>query len=224
MRLGVVIFPGSNCDRDALAAAEIAGYEAVPLWHGESAVEGVDAIILPGGFSYGDALRAGALAATAPVMAGVRRFAARGGAVLGICNGFQILCEAGLLPGALTRNRDLAFHCHDVALTVVTARTPWTRALAPGERLVLPVAHGEGRYVVPPEELDRLEAQDQIVFRYEDNFNGSCGAVAGVCNRAGNVVGMMPHPERRVEAVLGGEAGLGVFRSLRLAAAGVTRP
>lgn len=221
MRLGVVIFPGSNCDRDALAAAEIAGCEAVPLWHGESAVDGVDAIILPGGFSYGDALRAGALAATAPVMAGVRRFAARGGPVLGICNGFQILCEAGLLPGGLTRNQDLAFHCHDVALTVVTARTAWTRALVPGGRLVLPVAHGEGCFVVPPDQIHDLEANDQIVFRYENNFNGSCGAIAGVCNRDGNVVGMMPHPERRVEAVLGGEQGLALFRSLHLAGAGV---
>ncbi|HEX6988632.1 MAG TPA: phosphoribosylformylglycinamidine synthase subunit PurQ [Bacillota bacterium] len=216
-RFGVVVFPGSNCDVDARRAlGEVLGQEVVDLWHAGTDLQGCDALVLPGGFSYGDALRAGAIARFAPIMEAVERFATAGGPVLGICNGFQILCEAGLLPGALHRNRDLKFHCHDVHVRVETDRTPFTRGLTVGEVLRLPIAHGEGCYTAPPEVLEELERRRQVVFRYVDargeataaaNPNGSAANIGGICNAAGNVVGLMPHPERCVERLLGGEDG-----------------
>ena len=216
-RFAVVVFPGSNCDVDAhRALGEVLGQDVAYVWHADTDLDGFDAVVLPGGFSYGDALRAGAIARFAPIMGAVERFARSGRPVLGICNGFQILCEAGLLPGALHRNRDLRFHCHDVHVRVETDRTPFTWGLRPGEVLRLPIAHGEGRFVAPPEVLDELERRGQIVFRYVDergeatdaaNPNGSARNIAGVCSEQGNVVGLMPHPERCVEALLGGEDG-----------------
>ncbi|MGH9505456.1 MAG: phosphoribosylformylglycinamidine synthase subunit PurQ [Terriglobales bacterium] len=229
MKIGVVVFPGSNCDRDAHGAVVRAGQEAVWLWHGSAELQQVEAIVLPGGFSYGDYLRTGAIARFSPVMGAVRRFAAGGGPVLGICNGFQILCECGLLPGALLRNASLRFVSRPVWLRVENISTPFTRACAPGQRLRMPVAHGEGNYFAPDAELDELERRRQVVFRYVDasgdataaaNPNGSARNTAGICNRDGNVVGLMPHPERALEAALGSSDGLELFRSLLRAAAG----
>ncbi len=203
--------------RDAL------GEEAEYVWHEEQDLARFDCVILPGGFSYGDYLRPGAIARFAPAMEAVREFAARGGLVLGICNGFQILCEAGLLPGALVRNRDQLFHCEWVHVRVENARTPFTRLLREGQVLRLPIAHGDGRYYADPATLAELERNGQVVFRYCEpdgavtdraNPNGSLAGIAGICNRSGNVLGMMPHPERAVEALLGGTDGLGVLRSL----------
>jgi phosphoribosylformylglycinamidine synthase I len=224
VRIGVVTFPGSNCDEDVRKAVRlVTGRDAVALWHKETDLRGVDAVILPGGFSYGDYLRAGAIARFSPILRAVTEFADAGGYVLGICNGFQILCEAHLLPGALVRNRSLKFVCRTVRVRVENAATPFTSAYAPGEILRMPVAHGEGNYVADPETLDRLEAEGRVVFRYVDergepteeaNPNGSARNIAGIVNERGNVMGMMPHPERAVSELLGSRDGLGVFRSL----------
>jgi len=215
VKWGVVVFPGSNDDRDTLYALEgVLGHEAVALWHGDADVRGCDAVVLPGGFSYGDYLRCGALARFSPIMAAVGAFAKAGGPVLGICNGFQILCEAGLLPGALVRNRDLRFVCRRERLVVVNTSTAFSCAYQPGATLVIPVKHGEGRYVAPTDILDELEASDRVVFRYLDGApNGSLSDIAGITNREGNVVGLMPHPEHAVDALLGLIDGRGIFDS-----------
>jgi phosphoribosylformylglycinamidine synthase I len=224
-RVGVIVFPGSNCDRDAAAAWQEGGFgESVMLWHQDSDLQGVDAVIVPGGFSYGDALRAGAIARFSPIMDSVARFAERGGLVAGICNGFQVLCEAGLLPGALTRNDGQRFVCRHVHLRVENVATPFTSAYRPGEALRIPIAHGEGRYVCDDAAYDTLVRENQIAFRYCEadgsittagNPNGSRDNIAGIIGGpAGNVIGMMPHPERAVSAALGSVDGAGLFRSL----------
>jgi phosphoribosylformylglycinamidine synthase subunit PurQ / glutaminase len=221
VKYGVVVFPGSNGDHDALKSVELGlGHEVVPIWHKDRSVGNIDALLVPGGFSYGDYLRAGAIARFSPIMDAVSEFADEGGPVLGICNGFQILTEAGLLPGALLRNANLAFSCRWVFTRIETDRTPFTHGLDPGTVLRLPIAHGEGRYFAEPDQLAELEANDQIVFRYTDehgieseasNPNGSMRHIAGICNERGNVVGLMPHPERAFEAVIGGDEGLRVL-------------
>ena len=226
-RVGVVIFPGSNGDDDALRAIRIAGAEPVALWHESAGLDGVGAVILPGGFAYGDYLRAGVIARFSPVMGAVAAFAAEGGLVLGICNGFQVLAEAGLVPGALLRNRGLRFLGRDVSIVPERLDTPFTRALASGGPLRMPIAHGEGCYYADDETLDQLERDGQVLFRYvtatgdpaapgdeRANPNGSLRAIAGVLNAAGNVAGLMPHPERAAEAVLGNDDGLAIIRSL----------
>jgi phosphoribosylformylglycinamidine synthase len=224
MKFGVVVFPGSNCDHDAWhAASRVAGHEAVFLWHNERDLKGADCVILPGGFSYGDYLRCGAIAKFSPVMEAVKRHAREGGLVLGICNGFQILTECGLLPGALIRNRGLNFICKPVRLRVETADSPFTCAYRKGEEVVIPIAHGEGCYVADERTLDELEAEDRVAFRYLENPNGSLRDIAGILNRERNVLGMMPHPERAVEALLGSTGGLGVFESLARCLAQRTR-
>ena len=215
-RIGVITFPGSLDDADARRAVEVVGGDAVQLWHADDGLQGVDAVILPGGFSYGDYLRCGAVAHRAPIMAAVGAFAADGGPVLGICNGFQILCESGLLPGALLRNESLRFQCRAVDL-VVEQETAWTRGVEPGTTLTIPVKNGEGRYYADATTLDRLEAEGQVAFRYAEgqNPNGSERDIAGVCNEARNVVGLMPHPEHAVDPVLvGGEQGRPLFESV----------
>jgi phosphoribosylformylglycinamidine synthase len=214
VRFGVVRFPGSCDDVDALLAARRVG-EAELLWHADADLRGVDAVIIPGGFSYGDYLRCGAIARFAPVMGEVERFARHGGLVLGICNGFQVLCEAGLLPGALLPNTSLRFICRQVGISVVKADTPWTSACAVGERLSIPVKHTTGRYWAPEPVLDELEAGGQVVLRYADgeNPNGSARDIAGVCNAAGNVLGLMPHPEHAVDPLTGSADGLKLFVS-----------
>jgi phosphoribosylformylglycinamidine synthase subunit PurQ / glutaminase len=213
-RIGVVVFPGSNDDRDALEALAALGAEAVPVWHGDSELPELDAVVLPGGFSYGDYLRAGAIARFSPAMRAVADFAADGGLVLGICNGFQVLCEAGLLPGALRPNTSLAFVCRDVELVVERADTPFTSRCERGQRLVIPVKHGEGCYVPPPD-LD-----GRVVLRYArgDNPNGSSDDVAGVVNERGNVMGLMPHPEHAVDPLLGSTDGRLILGGLVLEA------
>lgn len=218
MRFGVVTFLGSNGDHDALSAVELGlGHHVEPIWHQSTSVDGFDALLIPGGFSHGDYLRPGAIARFAPVMEAVAAFADSGGPVLGICNGFQILCEAGLLPGVLLRNDSLHFHCDWVNIRVETDRTPFTAGIDPGTVLRLPVAHGDGRYYIEDDQLAELEANDQIIFRYshpngsvdaDANPNGSIDEIAGVSNRAGNVVGLMPHPERAYDPILGGADGL----------------
>jgi phosphoribosylformylglycinamidine synthase I len=216
VKVGVVRFPGSCDDVDAQLAASRVG-EAVLLWHADPDLQGVDAVIVPGGFSYGDYLRVGAIARFSPVMASVIAFARDGGLVLGICNGFQVLCEAGLLPGALLPNDHLRFRCAQLEVQVVNAATPFTRACAPGERLSIPAKHTSGRYYAPPEELARMEAAGQVVLRYAPghNHNGSLRDVAGVCNAEGNVLGLMPHPEHAVDALTGPSAdGLRLFASM----------
>ena len=222
MKFGVLQFPGSCDEVDALKAASLVG-EAELLWHGERDLHGADAIIVPGGFSYGDYLRAGALARFSPVMASVREFAGRGGFVLGICNGFQILCESGLLPGALIRNRELHFICRHVNVRVETTETPFTHELRAGEVLSLPIAHAEGNYVCDEETYRELVGEDRVIFRYCDasgrqtegaNLNGSRAGIAGICSRERNVLGLMPHPERACEDLLGSSDGSGLFRSL----------
>ena len=214
MRVGVVRFPGSNCDADAYHAVELAGAEAVYLWHEETDLHGSDAVVLPGGFAYGDYLRAGVLARFSPIMRSVAVAAGRGVPVLGICNGFQVLAEAGLLPGALLRNEGLRFVHRWVALRLEGRGTPFTAALPEGIVLRMPVAHGEGRYYDEPARLDELEREGRVVFRYIDNPNGSLRDIAGVRNEAGNVLGLMPHPERADEPLLGSADGLLLFRSL----------
>ena len=216
MKVGVVTFPGSLDDRDAMAAVELAGGEATQLWHADASVGDVDAIILPGGFSYGDYLRAGAVAHRAPVMEGIAAFARDGGPVLGICNGFQVLCEAHLLPGALLRNAGLRFVCRNVQLRVENRDTPWTRGFAEAGPITVPVKNGEGRYYADAATLDELEATGRVVFRYDgDNPNGSERDIAGICNEAGNVVGLMPHPEHAVDPLLWtGDQALPMFAGL----------
>jgi phosphoribosylformylglycinamidine synthase len=223
MRWGVVTFPGSLDDGDALHALEALGEPAVSLWHKDRSLQGVDCVVLPGGFSYGDYLRAGALARFSPVMESVVRFAADGGLVLGICNGFQVLCESGLLPGALIRNRSLSFICATVHCRVEETDTPFTRAYAQADVLALPIKHGEGCYVADPATLQALEDDRQIVLRYVDaagrateaaNPNGSLRNIAGITNAARNVFGLMPHPEHACEALCGGVDGAGFFRSV----------
>jgi phosphoribosylformylglycinamidine synthase subunit PurQ / glutaminase len=224
MRWGVVVFPGSLDDRDAQRVARVLGDEAVALWHKDRDLGGVDCVILPGGFSYGDYLRCGAIAKFSPIVAAVARHAAEGGLVLGICNGFQILCEAGLLPGALVRNRSLSYVCDTVTVRVETTDTPFTGSCREGELLALPIKHGEGCWVADPDTVSTLERERRIVFRYVDasgqaapeaNPNGSLGNVAGVCSADRNVVGLMPHPEHAIERMMGGEDGLKLFRSAR---------
>ncbi len=209
VRFGVVRFPGTCDDIDALRACAAVG-DAEMLWHGDADLKGVDVVVIPGGFSYGDYLRVGALARFSPVMGEVIKFAEAGGHVLGICNGFQILAEAGLVPGALLPNTSLRFVCKEVDLTVATNRTPFTAGIEVGTQLAIPAKHKCGRFYVPDEELARLQANDQIVFRYSEshNHNGSVDDIAGVCNEAGNVVGLMPHPEHAVDALLGSIDGL----------------
>jgi phosphoribosylformylglycinamidine synthase len=231
-RIGVVVFPGSNCDRDTLRGLEVAGAEAVPLWHEQGSLDGCAAVVLPGGFAYGDYLRAGVIARFSPVMRAVAAFAAEGGLVLGICNGFQVLAEAGLVPGALLRNRGLRFLGRDVRITAERLDTPFTSLVEGGRALRMPIAHGEGCYFADDATLDELERDGQVLFRYvrEDgtragadadpaNPNGSLRAIAGVLNARGNVAGLMPHPERASDALLGSEDGLPILRSLVEAAA-----
>ena len=237
MRVVVVSFPGSNCDQDCYHAVELVGGEPSYLWHREHGLAGADAVILPGGFSYGDYLRAGAIARFSPAMEDVIAFARKGGPVLAICNGFQIACEAGLLPGALIRNQTLRFHSFDQYMRVENADTMWTSVYQPGQLLCMPVAHGEGNYEADQATLDRLEGEGQVIFRYVDangeltdegNPNGSARSICGIVNDAGNVMGLMPHPDRAMEAVLGSVDGRGIFQSLArqlnvgVAAAGVS--
>jgi phosphoribosylformylglycinamidine synthase len=214
-RIGIITFPGTLDDVDATRAARLVGAEAVSLWHDNADLKGVDAVVVPGGFSYGDYLRAGAIARFAPVMGEVIAAAARGLPVLGICNGFQVLCEAGLLPGALTRNAGLHFVCRDVWLRVESTATAWTSRLEPHADLLVPLKSGEGRYVAAEKVLDELEREGQVVFRYHDNANGSLRNIAGIGSANGRVVGLMPHPEHAVEALTGpSEGGLGLFHSV----------
>ena len=226
MKCGVVVFPGSNCDHDVYHVLKhVMDQEVSFLWHDEETLKGAELVVLPGGFAYGDYLRAGALAALSPVMAAVKRHAAAGGLVLGICNGFQVLLEAGLLPGAMLRNENLRFLCQDVYLKVERNDLAFTRDLSVGQVLRLPIAHAEGNYEDSPERLDALEAAGQVVFRYvrpdgspskpgdEWNPNGAARAIAGICNARGNVLGLMPHPERCAEEILGNTDGLAIFQN-----------
>ena len=217
MKVAVIVFPGSNCDRDAVHGVELAGGEAELVWHERTDLGGADAVILPGGFAHGDYVRAGAIARFSPVMGAVRDHAERGGLTLGICNGFQVLTEARLLPGVLRRNTTLRFEHHWVRLGVERRDTPFTHAVPEGLTLRMPIAHGEGAYWLPDADLDDLEAKGQVLFRYvepEGNPNGSERAIAGVTNGRGNVAGLMPHPERASESLLGSDDGLWLMRSL----------
>ena len=224
MKFAVVVFPGSNCDEDAYhAVRDVLGQDAGYIWHKDTDLKGADVVILPGGFAHGDYLRTGAMARFSPIMRAVEAFAAAGGPVLGICNGFQILLEAGLLPGAMLRNRDLKFHCEFVHVRVEQTDTPFTSAARAGQVLRIPIGHGEGNYFAPPETVRALEANRQVVLRYTDpngrladawNPNGSVDAIAGLCNERRNVVGMMPHPERACEPLLGGVDGRVIFDSI----------
>ena len=220
VRIGVTIFPGSNCDRDALYAIELVGAEPVGLWHADASLKGVDAVVVPGGFSYGDYLRPGAIDRFSKVMGPLEEFAKSGGPILGVCNGFQVLTEAHLLPGALLRNRSMRFVCKRVPVRVESAVTPWTSLYEPGYELTLPVAHNEGNYFADPETLSRLEEEGRVVLRYLGNPNGSADDIAGVCNEGRNVVGIMPHPERVSDPTLGSDEGLRILRSV-LVGAGV---
>ena len=224
MKFAVIVFPGSNCDHDAFhAAKDVLRQDAEFVWHKETDLRGADVVILPGGFSHGDYLRTGAIARFSPVMNAVKSFAAAGGPVLGICNGFQILLEAGMLPGAMLRNRDLKFHCEHVHVRVEQTDTPFTLACLPKQVLRIPIAHGEGNYFTTPDELRRLEQNRQIVFRYvnaqgvvtdDANPNGALESIAGICNEQRNVVGLMPHPERACEMSLGSADGRVMFESV----------
>jgi phosphoribosylformylglycinamidine synthase len=224
MKFGVVVFPGSNCDHDAYhAVTHVLGQDAEFLWHKDASLKGVDVVILPGGFAHGDYLRTGAIARFSPIMPAILDFARGGGPVLGICNGFQVMLEAGLLPGAMLRNRDLTFHCEHVIVRVEQTDTPFTLRASKGQRLRLPVAHGEGNYYADPEVVRGLEASHRVIFRYCDergdatdasNPNGSVNNIAGICNEARNVVGLMPHPERACEAPLGSADGIVLFESV----------
>ena len=212
--IGVITFPGTLDDVDALRAVRLAGATPKQLWHADDSLDGIDAVVVPGGFSYGDYLRTGAIAAQAPMMQAVIDAAKRGMPVLGICNGFQILTEAGLLPGALTRNQGLNFHCIDTYLEVANADTAWTSKFEQGDKILVPAKHGEGRFQAQPETIEALEKEGRVVFRYTDNFNGSINAIAGVTNETGRVVGLMPHPEHAIEALTGPSTdGLGLFHS-----------
>jgi len=224
VKFGIVIFPGSNCDHDVYHVAKhVLGHEAAFLWHKDASFAGTDCVVLPGGFAHGDYLRAGAIARFSPIMKAVEAFAARGGLVLGICNGFQVLTEAGLLPGALMRNAGLKYVCRDVFLRVERQDTPFTARIKQGTVLKIPVGHGEGCYYAPEEVLKELEEKRQVVFRYcdaggqvtvESNPNGSLRSIAGVCNARGNVLGLMPHPDRCAEDVLGNAQGRRLFDSI----------
>ena len=235
-RIGVVVFPGSNCDRDTLRGLELAGAEAVELWHDQGTLDGVAAVVLPGGFAYGDYLRAGVIARFSPVMRAVSAFAAEGGLVLGICNGFQVIAEAGLVPGALLRNRGLRFLGREVRVAPERLDTPFTTLVGERRPLRMPIAHGEGCFFADDATLDELERDGQVLFRYvrdvgtqagevgdASNPNGSLRAIAGVLNRQGNVAGLMPHPERAADALLGSDDGLPILRSLVEAAARAER-
>jgi phosphoribosylformylglycinamidine synthase len=214
-RIGIITFPGTLDDVDAARAARRVGAEAVNLWHADADLKSVDAVVVPGGFSYGDYLRAGAIARFAPVMTEVVEAARRGMPVLGICNGFQVLCEAGLLPGALTRNVGLHFICRDVWLRVASTSTAWTSRFEPDADLLVPLKSGEGRYVAPAEVIEELEGEGRVVFRYHENANGSLHDIAGVSSANGRVVGLMPHPEHAIEALTGpSDDGLGLFYSV----------
>lgn len=220
MKVGVVVFPGSNCDHDAwYAVSQNLQQQAEFIWHDSASLGGVDAVILPGGFSYGDYLRCGAIAKFSPVMQAVKKFARDGGPVLGICNGFQVLTEAGLLPGALVRNASLKFVCRPAALEVVTTDSPFTHEAVKAQILTLPVAHGEGCYIADERTLDELEAEDRIALRYRENCNGSMRDIAGILNAERNVMGMMPHPERAADPLLGNTDGLIILKSLVTAGA-----
>jgi phosphoribosylformylglycinamidine synthase len=215
VRIGVVTFPGTMDDTDADRAVRRAGGEPVSLWHAEEDLHGAEAVVVPGGFSYGDYLRAGAIARFAPVMTEVVRAAERGMPVLGVCNGFQVLCEAGLLPGALMRNAGLVYVCRDARLRVCDTSSAWTAEYAPGQEIVLPVKHGEGNYTASAETLAELEGEGRVVLRYADNPNGSAGDIAGIRGASGRVVGMMPHPEHAIDPLTGpSDDGLGVFVSV----------
>ncbi len=216
MKSAVIVFPGSNCDRDlAVALRDVTGRAPAMVWHGESALpDDIGLIALPGGFSYGDYLRCGAISARSPIVAAVVAAAGRGVPVIGVCNGFQILTEAGLLPGALMRNSGLDFVCRDVALTVDNSQTAFTSRYEAGERISMPVAHHDGNYSADAETLDRLEGEGRVAFRYAEPVNGSARAIAGIVNAAGNVLGMMPHPERMIEAGHGGTDGRRLFEGL----------
>lgn len=224
MRCGVVVFPGSNCDHDVYHVLKhVLGCETYFLWHGETSVRGCDLVVLPGGFAYGDYLRAGAMAAVSPIMSAVKEMADAGGYVLGICNGFQVLTESGLLPGALRRNAGLRFSCREVTLEVANTNLPWTRRYAAGAVIRLPIAHAEGCFTADAETLEQLETNHRVVFRYVDadgnrggagNPNGSAHDIAGITNAASNVLGLMPHPERAAEEMLGNLDGLALFESL----------
>jgi len=224
MKFSVIVFPGSNCDEDAYhAATEVLGQRAEYVWHKDTDLKGADVVVLPGGFAHGDYLRTGAMARFSPIMREVEAFAGRGGPVLGICNGFQVLLEAGLLPGAMLRNRGLKFLCEHVHLRVEQTDTPFTSACRKGQVLRLPIAHGEGNYFAEPDVIARLENNRQVIFRYTNaagevadaaNPNGSAAAIAGLCNDARNVVGLMPHPERACESILGSADGLVIFESV----------
>jgi phosphoribosylformylglycinamidine synthase subunit PurQ / glutaminase len=224
MNFAVLQFPASNCDQDAVhVLKDVLGHSARLLWHKETSLGGADAVVVPGGFSYGDYLRTGAVARFSPVMQAVQQFAAAGGPVLGICNGFQILCEAGLLPGALIRNRSLQFRCEHIYLQTMTRNSPFTNKIPNGKLLRVPIAHGEGCYFADPETIEKLKANDQILFRYVNaqgepteisNPNGSVENIAGVCNQHRNVAGLMPHPERASEPLLGSADGRAIFESL----------
>ena len=224
MKFAIVVFPGSNCDHDAYHAAKhVLGQETEFVWHKETTLKGADVVVLPGGFSHGDYLRTGAIARFSPIMSAVAQFAAAGGPVLGICNGFQILCEAGLLPGAMLRNRDLKFHCEHVGVRVDETDTPFTSLATKGQVLRIPIAHGEGNYFADADVIADLESSRRVIFRYCDsrgqttdlaNPNGSVNSIAGICSQGRNVVGLMPHPERACEPVLGSADGLVLFESV----------
>lgn len=224
MRFGVVVFPGSNCDHDAYhVATAVLGKSAELIWHRDTSLNGADVVVLPGGFAHGDYLRTGAMARFSPIMREVASFAERGGIVIGICNGFQILLEAGLLPGAMLRNRGLKYRCEHVHVRVERTDTPFTCAARPSQVLRIPIGHGEGNYYAPPDVLERLEANRQVILRYttadgmvsdDANPNGSLNGIAGLCNERGNVAGMMPHPERACERLLGSSDGLVVLQSI----------
>ncbi len=218
-RVGVVVFPGTNCEHDVVQAVEAAGGTGVLLWHGDTQLSGVDAVVLPGGFAHGDYLRPGALARFSPVMDAIASFARAGGPVVGICNGFQVLTEAGLLPGALQKNGRLRFLCEPARLFVASTASVLTAGAAVGDELVIPINHFSGNYTCDDETLRRLQAEDRVVLRYGDNPNGSVDAIAAIANETGNVVGLMPHPERASHALLGSVDGLVLLRGLATAAA-----
>ena len=214
MKIGIIVFPGSNCDRDALYAVERSGAEAIELWHADADLKSVDAVVVPGGFSYGDYLRPGAIARFSKVMGPLEAFANEGGPILGICNGLQVLTEAHLLPGALLRNTHMRFVCTRVRTRVEIRETPWTSLFTVGDEITLPVAHNEGNYFADERTLQELEDEGRVVLRYLGNPNGSLNDIAGICNEGRNVVGLMPHPERVSDPILGSDAGLKVFESV----------